>query len=93
VDRELWRKDAACDGKDPVLWFPRATQDAFVSGERTRRETPKLYRDGRRICSECPVRIACLDYALRNREEHGMWGGLTASERVTLLRTRRSVPA
>jgi WhiB family redox-sensing transcriptional regulator len=43
----------------------------------------------KRICSECPVREACLDYALRMREPEGIWGGLTADERRKLLRRSR----
>lgn len=36
------------------------------------------------ICSGCPVREKCLDYAIRNYETHGIWGGHTASERRDL---------
>ena len=38
------------------------------------------------ICSGCPVREKCLDYAIRNFETHGIWGGHTASERRELRR-------
>lgn len=91
-DQQLWRAQSACEGKDPNLWFPSATQDEFVSGKRTRRETSRLYGEARQICLACPVRIECLDYALRKPEEHGMWGGLTASERSIVRRTRRKRP-
>src|SRR4051812_19658256 len=30
----------------------------------------------REICADCPVRLACMAYALRNREEFGVWAGL-----------------
>jgi hypothetical protein len=33
------------------------------------------------ICAECPVRPACLDYAIQIRELHGIWGGLNELER------------
>jgi Transcription factor WhiB len=33
------------------------------------------------ICWSCPVRIACLTWALGHRETDGIWGGLTPSER------------
>lgn len=36
------------------------------------------------ICSECPIREQCLDYAMRNRELYGIWGGHTTSERKKL---------
>jgi WhiB family redox-sensing transcriptional regulator len=32
----------------------------------------------REICADCPVRLACMAYALRNREEFGVWAGLDA---------------
>jgi WhiB family redox-sensing transcriptional regulator len=32
------------------------------------------------VCVGCAVRAECLDYALANRIEHGVWGG--ASERA-----------
>ena len=42
------------------------------------------------ICSRCPVRQACLQYALTRGEDHGVWGGLTEGERreVAVLRRR-----
>jgi WhiB family redox-sensing transcriptional regulator len=42
-----------------------------------------------RVCSECPVRDACLDYALSTNQEHGIWGGLTQEERKNVRRSRR----
>lgn len=32
----------------------------------------------RAICGGCPVRLACLARALRDREESGVWGGVDA---------------
>ncbi len=40
------------------------------------------------ICATCPVRQPCLDYALRIREPHGIWGGLNEAERRQLLADR-----
>jgi WhiB family redox-sensing transcriptional regulator len=37
------------------------------------------------ICRSCPVRKECLDYALRIREQHGIWGGLNETERRLML--------
>ncbi|MFE5290143.1 WhiB family transcriptional regulator [Nocardia sp. NPDC056611] len=36
------------------------------------------------ICKTCPVIKECLDHALRNFEDEGVWGGMTAKERVAL---------
>ena len=36
------------------------------------------------ICATCTVRGACLEYAIRIREPHGIWGGLNEIERKQL---------
>jgi WhiB family redox-sensing transcriptional regulator len=42
-----------------------------------------------RICAECPVADQCLEYALANRIDHGVWGGCSERERRRILRRRR----
>jgi WhiB family redox-sensing transcriptional regulator len=43
------------------------------------------------VCAGCKVRQMCLETALRNRERHGVWGGLTERERARLRgRLRRA---
>lgn len=37
-----------------------------------------------RICTDCPVRYECLDYALESHPIDGIWGGTTYQDRVTL---------
>ena len=43
----------------------------------------------RRICETCPVKGACLEYALENRIDHGVWGGCSERERRRILKRRR----
>lgn len=43
----------------------------------------------RKICATCPVREACLDYALEHRIDHGVWGGTSERERRRILKRRR----
>ena len=33
------------------------------------------------LCGRCPVRQECLEHALHNGEDYGIWGGLTEGER------------
>ena len=39
-----------------------------------------------RICKQCPVSETCLQFALENEEEFGVWGGFAAGQRDGLLR-------
>jgi len=43
----------------------------------------------RRICVDCPVKQPCLEYALENRIDHGVWGGCSERERRRILKRRR----
>ena len=45
----------------------------------------------KRMCYPCPLRTACLAYALDNHIEFGVWGGMTERERRALLRRRPEV--
>jgi len=64
-----WRELAACRGADLNLFFPERGESAGAA---------------RQVCAACPVRQACLDYAISNRIVHGVWGGLTERERRAL---------
>ena len=35
----------------------------------------------KRVCEGCPVQERCLEYALRNRIDHGVWGGCSERQR------------
>ena len=41
------------------------------------------------MCMRCPLRSQCLDYALEAKEPAGIWGGLTAFERMSLQQNTR----
>ena len=45
-------------------------------------------RLAKNICSACPIRNICLEYALVANEGHGVWGGMTTLQRDTLKRNR-----
>jgi WhiB family redox-sensing transcriptional regulator len=73
-----WRHQAACKGKEAELFFPPGPVEPRE--ERLAREAV-----AKRICATCPVRVACLEYALAVREPYGIWGGLNEYERRRLL--------
>jgi WhiB family transcriptional regulator, redox-sensing transcriptional regulator len=37
--------------------------------------------EAKAICGRCPVREACLSFALSTGQGEGIWGGLTSDER------------
>ncbi|MGH3500810.1 MAG: WhiB family transcriptional regulator [Nocardioidaceae bacterium] len=40
------------------------------------------------ICGRCTVRAECLEYALANEEQYGIWGGTSYKQRLRLLKER-----
>ena len=43
----------------------------------------------RKICRDCPVIGTCLEFALEERIDHGVWGGCSERERRRILKRRR----
>ena len=66
ADERAWMLEAKCLDADPEAFFP---------------EKGGSTREAKRICSICPVREECLEYALANEERFGIWGGLSERER------------
>jgi WhiB family redox-sensing transcriptional regulator len=69
-----WWQDAACRDVDTNVFFPLTDDEAGPARE---------------ICATCPVRDECLEFALATRQDDGVWGGLTETERRRLRRRRR----
>ena len=69
--------DAACIGKPPHWFFPDD------NGEANRSRDGYLYALA--VCRHCPVREACLDYAMAAERDarwrFGVFGGMTPHER------------
>ncbi len=78
---ELWQVKAACRGPHSSIFFPPSHFERKDEKE-SREATAKA------ICATCSVRAPCLDYAVRIRETHGIWGGLNEVERKALLAGR-----
>lgn len=66
-----WQDNAECSTVDPELWFPEKGGSPSVA---------------KFICADCPVRTQCLEYAVENSINYGIWGGLSVKERRPLRR-------
>ncbi len=73
-----WMAQGNCRNYPPATFFP----SDGVGVDRARA-----------ICKGCPVTDKCLEYALEERIEHGVWGGCSERERRRILKRRRGLPA
>ncbi|WP_255659578.1 WhiB family transcriptional regulator [Pseudonocardia sp. ICBG1293] len=69
-----WPGAGLCAQTDPGVFYPEPGEPADTA---------------KRICTLCPVRLPCLEYALATGEQYGIWGGLSANQRHHL---RRGIP-
>lgn len=69
-----WYKQAVCVGVSGDIFFEEGVK--------------RLVIEAKTYCYRCPVRIQCLEYAIK-AEEHGIWGGMTSTERRKEIRRRR----
>ncbi len=69
-----WMAKGNCRNYPPAVFFP----SDGVGVDRARR-----------ICATCQVVDDCLEYALANRIDHGVWGGASERERRRILKRRR----
>ncbi|UQN31635.1 WhiB family transcriptional regulator [Brachybacterium kimchii] len=77
--KPAWMDDALCTQTDTELFFP----GQFDSG------TAKA---AKQVCAKCPVREACLEWAV-TEVEHGIWGGTTDQQRRRIRRERKDAAA
>ncbi len=64
-----WHASALCAQADPEAFFPEQGESTNIA---------------KRICGGCEVREECLAHALGHGERHGVWGGLSETERREL---------
>lgn len=80
-DDALWMKDRACTLEDAEIFFPEPSP--WMLSE---------IAAAKEVCSTCPVQEACLEYAIENRIEYGVWGGKTRNQRLDITRKPRRTP-
>ena len=73
-----WMSRGKCRELDPDIFFPSDGVGVEVA---------------RRICADCPVKEPCLEYAMANHIDHGVWGGTSERERRRIARHRRLLAA
>ncbi len=69
-----WMNAGNCRNYPPAVFFP----SDGVGVDRARK-----------ICADCPVSGQCLEYALDQKIEHGVWGGCSERERRRIQKRRR----
>ena len=69
-----WMAEGNCRDESPSVFFPSDGVGVEVA---------------RRVCASCPVKGDCLEYALANGIDHGVWGGASERERRRIARRRR----
>ena len=69
-----WMAEGLCAEEHPSTFFP----SDGVGVEKARK-----------ICNKCNMQAQCLEYALRNRIDHGVWGGSSERQRRRILKQRR----
>lgn len=66
-----WQDDAACATTGENEWFfPEGPGNPTVK-----------FNKAKEVCSSCNVVSECLNFAVSNKFDYGVWGGLTPEER------------
>lgn len=78
-----WMRDASCAQigahADHDLWFPRSGELGGDPGW-----------EAKRVCFRCPVRGECLDYAVINHLDYGIFGGVGGRRRTQMRAEMRA---
>lgn len=74
----LWMEFALCREVGGDLWHPDEGEGQTYMTNRAKE-----------VCNRCPVKPECLDYAMRNGELLGVWGGTTPAERKRMRKAAR----
>lgn len=75
VRHMAWMDEGLCQETDPEAFFVEKGGDT---------------RPAKRVCASCPVRQVCLDYAMDEQIQFGVWGGVSAKERIRIAARQRA---
>ena len=71
-----WLNQARCLNEDPELFFPVGNTGPAL----------EQIEQAKSICRQCSVSAQCLEYAIKEKQDTGVWGGLSEDERRSLKR-------
>ena len=71
-----WLNQARCLNEDPELFFPVGNTGPAL----------EQIEQAKSICRQCNVAANCLEYAIKENQDNGIWGGLSEEERKSLKR-------
>ncbi len=80
TSEEHWRFRAACRGMELDVFFPVGSES---------NNAKDLFRNAQQVCRTCPVLAECREWVLSRYEPHGVFGGLTPSQRDRLRNPRK----
>ncbi len=73
-----WMALGKCAHEDPAVFFPSDGVGVIKA---------------QRICRSCPMMDHCLEYALTNKIDHGVWGAESERSRRRMVRKRNAAAA
>lgn len=74
LEENPWKTKGQCRDVDPDVFYPHDEQGVEVA---------------KKVCRGCSVSRACLEFALNNHEDYGVWGGASERERRRIAKRRR----
>ena len=75
-----WQNNANCRGADTEMFFMELEEAAINHIK---------MREARAICDRCQVKKQCLDFALTNNIDYGVWGGTSPHQRKGIRHDQR----
>jgi WhiB family transcriptional regulator, redox-sensing transcriptional regulator len=74
----IWMAQGGCRDVPPETMFPSDSVGVRIACQ---------------VCARCPVQALCLDYALDNHIDHGVWGGTSERQRRRINRHQKAPSA
>lgn len=82
----VWDTKPECTEATPDYWFADPHDDEEQHGR-----SEQAIATG--ICKRCPIMYECLNHALVNNIQEGIWGGYLPIQREAMLRKRKRAKA